>query len=342
MKIKLLSILVAIPLFLITNSAFGQTNLVAGDIAIIHNQADTPDDFAFVTFVDIDATTGIYFTDCGSTTSGFISCPGEGARKYVVPAGGLSAGDIVRFSANGSNFSTYTDTLISGSFSLATTGDQVIAFQDAASATGGTNASANPRFLFVINNASTLFTGNPSDTNETALPPGLSDTGSPRTALGVGAGPGVDEEFDNTVYSGTYDFSGYATEAQAINAAKIAMTNPSNYTTSNTNPPGDTNYDNAVIAIPTAINIMTLSNDAFLSNSFAVYPNPSNGNITIRNSGVALQNVIVTDLNGRTMGTYEMNGVTGNADLSLNLNTGMYFMKLTSNDASTTKKLIIK
>ncbi|MBC8757363.1 T9SS type A sorting domain-containing protein [Kordia sp. YSTF-M3] len=341
MKIKLLTILVALPIFLTTNVTFGQTTLAAGDIAVFLNQADTPDDFAFVTFVDIAAGTGIYFTDCGSTTSGFIACT-EGALKYVVPAAGLSAGDIVRFSASG-DFSAYSDALITGTLSLATTGDQIIVFQDAASATGGTNASANPTFIFVINNASTLFTGNPPDSNETNLPPGLSDTGLPRTALGVGAGTGVDVEFDNTVYTGTYDFSGFATTAEAILAAKTAMTNPANYTGANLIT--TTAYANAVAAIPNspaALNLMTLSNDEFLSNSFAVYPNPSNGNITIRNSGVALQNVTITDLNGRTMGTYEMNGVTGNADLSLNLNTGMYFMQLTSNDASTTKKLIIK
>lgn len=342
MKIKLLYILVALPVFLLTNITSAQTTLAAGDIAIFQNQADNPDDFAFVTFVDIDATTGIYFTDCGSTTSGFVACT-EGAFKYVVPTGGLDAGDIVRFSTSGSDFSTYTDALITGSASFATSGDQIIAFQDNTSDTGGANASATPRFLFAINNASTLFTGNPPDSNETNLPPGLSDTGLPRTALGVGAGTGVDVEHDNTIYNGTYDFSGFATEAEAIDAAKIAMTDPSNYINTNINPPGSAAYASAVTAIPTELNLMTLSNDEFLSNSFAVYPNPSNGNITIRNSGVALQNVTITDLNGRTMGTYEMNGVTTNTDLSLKLNTGMYFMRLTSTDnASTTKKLIIK
>ena len=94
--------------------------------------------------------------------------------------------------------------------------------------------------------------------------------------------------------------------------------------------------------MPAELNLMTLSNDEFLSNSFAIYPNPSNGNITIRNSGVALQNVTITDLNGRTISSNEMNGVTSNVDLSLKLTTGMYLMKLTSIDASTTKKLIIK
>lgn len=343
MKIKLLSILVAIPLFLITNSAFGQTTLAVGDIAIFHNQADTPDDFAFVTFVDIAAGTGIYFTDCGTTTTGFRTpaCT-EGATKYTVPAGGLDAGDIIRFSS-GADFANYSDSRITGTGGpgLATSGDQVIAFQDATSASGGTNAANTPTFLFIIHNSSTQFLGDPTDSNESSLPPGLSDTVAPFSALGVGAGSGVDIEWDNTVYTGSYDFSGFATTAEAITAARLSMTDLANYT-ARTNSTVDAAYAAAVTAIPSALNIMVLSNDAFLSNSFAIYPNPSNGNITIRNSGVALQNVTITDLSGRTISSNEMNGVTSNVDLSLKLTTGIYLMKLSSNDASTTKKLIIK
>lgn len=341
MKIKLLSLLVSIPMLLITNIAVSQTTLSVGDIVIFQNQADTPDDFAFVTFVDIDAGTGIYFTDCGVDAGGFRTptCT-EGAFKYTAPAGGLSAGDIVRFSTNAGDFTVYSDSRITGSMALATSGDQVVAFQDATSAAGGTDAANTPTFLFIIHNASTEFTGSPADSNESSLPPGLDDTTPPRSALGLGMGAGVDIEWDNTIYNGTYDFSGFATTAEAINAARLAMTDPANYTQQDdiTLAPYSTN----AAAIPAALNLMTLSTDEFTGRSFSLYPNPSNGNITIRNAGVALQNITITDVNGRTVGSYEMNGVTGNADLSLNLNTGMYFVKLTSDNASTTKKLIIK
>lgn len=343
MKTKLLTILVVLPIFLLTTSGFAQTTLAVGDIAILELKGDDPDNFAFVTFVDIAAGTGIYFTDCGANASGFrMPACTEGARKYTVPAGGLDAGDIVKYNSGGnSDFAGYTDTRITGSnFLFAGSGDQVLAFQDATSAAGGTNAANNPTFLYILHGASTQFAGDPADSNESSLPPGLNDTTPPRSALALGAGPGVDNEYDNVIYNGTYDFSGFATTAEAITAAKLAITDPGNYLQDNTATSGP--YTTAVGNIPNELNLMTLSNDEFLSNSFAVYPNPSNGNITIRNSGIALQNVTITDLNGRTMGSYEMNGTTSNADLSLNLNTGMYFMKLTSNDASTTKKLIIK
>ncbi len=345
MRLKLHYLLTLSIISLLSIKTVAQTTLAVGDIAIFFNQADTPDDFAFVTFVDIAAGTGIYFTDCGTTTTGFRTpaCT-EGAVKYVVPAAGLDAGDVIRWSTNSADFSNYSNSRITGTNgpSLATSGDQVIAFQDSTSAAGGTNAANTPTFLFIMHNSSTQFLGDPSDSNESSLPPGLSDTVAPFSALGVGAGPGVDIEWDNVIYSGTYDFTGFATTAEAITAARLAMTDLANYTI-RTNDIFGTSYVNAVAAIPTELNLgSTLSNEEFLRNSFSVYPNPSNGNITIRNSGVALQNVTITDLNGRTVSTNEMNGVTTNVDLNLKLTTGIYLMKLTSNDASTIKKIIIK
>jgi len=339
MKTKLLSILVALPIFLLINSAFAQTTLFPGDIAIIQLQGDDPDSFAFVTYVDIAAGTGIFFTDCGvsSATDSFRApaCT-EGARKYTAPAGGLDAGDIIRYDGGGADFATYSDARITGNFLLSTGGDQVVAFQDATSAAGGTDAGNNPTFLYILSSASTLFAGDPTDSNETSLPSTLT---SPTGGLALGANTGADNEFDNVVYNGTYDFSGFATEAQAIAAAKAAFQDPANYYQVNIL---DATHNNAETNMPTELNLMTLSNDEFLSNSFAVYPNPSNGNITIRNSGIALQNVTITDLSGRTISSNDMNGVTSNVDLSLKLTTGIYLMKLSANDASTTKKLIIK
>ncbi|MEM6722095.1 MAG: T9SS type A sorting domain-containing protein [Bacteroidota bacterium] len=343
MKIKLLSLLAFIPVFLITNASYGQaTVLVPGDIVIFHHQADTPDDFAFVTFVDINEGTGIFFTDCGASSTGFPASCNEGAVKYTAPTGGLNAGDIVRFSTNGANFANYSDSVILGGsgMALSASGDQVVAFQDNTDAAGGSSAATTPVFLFVNHNGSTAFSGNPTDSNQTGLPPGLSDTMAPITALGLGTGTGPQDEWDNTIYDGTFDFSGFATTAEAITAAKAAFTNIANYG-ARANSIFDTDYEAAVMAIPNALNLTTLSNNEFTSKSFSLYPNPTSGNVTIRNAGFALQNVTVTDVNGRTVASYQMNGTTGNADLSLNLNTGLYFVKLTTENASTTKKLII-
>lgn len=331
MKTKLLSLL-CIAFIIYGNKTIAQTTLVAGDIAIIQNQADYQQDFAFVTFVDIAAGTGIYFTDCGSTATGFVSC-NEGAVKYTVPNGGLSAGDIVKYAAGGNvAFTTYSDTLIRAFLSLSPAGDQIIAFQDAASASGGTNASANPTFLFVINNASTLFTGNPPDQNETNLPPGLWSGGLPRTALGVGAGP--DEDWDNTIYIGTYDFSGEVNLAYSIAEAKRALTDKGRYARSNnlTN----TTYTNAVSVMPDALMLNTLSTTEFDISKISMYPNPANNLVTISN-GDKINEVIVFDVTGKEVIRTKL--INNQVNIS-QLNSGMYFINLKGENISVVKKLI--
>ncbi|MFK5880478.1 MAG: T9SS type A sorting domain-containing protein [Flavobacteriaceae bacterium] len=90
---------------------------------------------------------------------------------------------------------------------------------------------------------------------------------------------------------------------------------------------------------------MTLSTTTFnLNESMTVYPNPSNGFITIKNSGVAIDKVVITDVNGRKMGSYDLNGMTEDKtlDLSSVLSSGLYFMTISSDKASTVKKIIIE
>lgn len=340
MKTKLLSLAFIVSAFMFNTNANAQTTLAPGDIAVIQNQSDTPDEFVFVTFVDIAAGTGIYFTDCGTTTmaDGFrMPACTEGAVKYTAPAGGLSVGDIVKYNSGANpDFASYNDARITGGFALASSGDQVVVFQDATSAAGGTNAGNNPTYLFVLHNASTLFAGDPADSNETSLPFGLTDTGLPRTAVGVGAGTGVDVEWDNTVYNGGYTFT-------TINDAKIALTDPANY--NQTNDALDATYNAFVAAIPSALTITTLSNNEFdLNASVALFPNPSNGLITIKNGGVALEAMQVADINGRIVSTIDLEGTTQDKEINLTnaLTSGLYLVTIRSNDASITKKLIIQ
>ncbi len=253
MKMKLLYLWLLLSIMSLSIYSNAQTTLAPGDIAIFQNQTDTPDTFSFVTFVDLAANTGVYFTDCGVLSNGFFQSPClEGAVKYTVPAGGITAGTIIRWDVDAvnPNFTVYRDSRIGGtgaSMPLSTGGDSIIAFQDAASASGGTNAAANPRFIFIINNASTGFTGDPNNsTTETNLPSGLSETGLPRTALGLGKSAGNTDEWDNTLYNGTYDFSG-----SGIAGAKIAMTNPANYFKNDSR--FDMAYDNAAASVPASL-----------------------------------------------------------------------------------------
>jgi len=141
----------------------------------------------------------------------------------------------------------YNDPLFSGTFALSASGDQIIVFQDATNPGGSTSAASNPRFIFASNNASTDFNGDRTDTNETGLPTGLNNTVAPVSALGLGSGSGPDDEFDNVVYNGSYSFT-------SIAEAKLALTDPMNYTQQNSIT--DPTYETAFIGIPPSLLII--------------------------------------------------------------------------------------
>lgn len=333
MKRKLLFLLTLLPLM-----SIAQTTLIAGDIAIIHNQTDTPDDFAFVTFVDLQAGTEIVFTDCGADAAGFNTPCTEGAFKYTVPGGGHLAGDIIKFEGTGAvttpgnpNFTTYNDSRITGSFATSTSGDQIIAYQGA--------TADSPTFIFASNTASTVFTGAKTDTNQTGLPTGLDDTTPPRTALGLGSGTGTQDEWDNVVYNGTFDFSG-----SSLAAAKLALTDPANYYM--TNDVNDATYTGLVAAIPNSLMLPLATQDFTLNRAITIYPIPSKDgiiNITNNNSEVTLSTIEIFDITGKKIYNQKLNN---NLQQQINLNnanSGIYFAKITDNDNNTiTKKLIVQ
>jgi hypothetical protein len=135
---------------------------------------------------------------------------------------------------------------------------------------------------------------------------------------------------------GTFTFT-------TVNDAKIALTNPANYIGSNA-AGADNTYDNAVAAIPLSLTITTLSTEVFNLSSVFFYPNPSKGIITIKNNGVALETVEVSDINGRVITSMDLKGTTTDKeiDLTATLTLGLYLVTITSKNASTTKKMIIE
>jgi hypothetical protein len=336
-KLPYLSVLF---LLLFSWSSKAQTTLSPCDIAIMYAQADTPDAFAFVTFVDLAAGTTIIFTDCGADpTGGFRQDQNCTEGAVVFTSTGNTAGDIIFYEAGTSNpnwTSLSGDTKITGSFALSTTGDQVIAFQESGNAgTPTANAGNNPNFLFAFNLASTTFAGSPIDSNETGLPVGLTDTGLPRTAVGAGAGAGNDVEFDNSYYSaGIFDFSGYAD----IDAVKVVITDPASYTGNNT---VQANGLPASIALPT---LSTPSNS--LKNGLRIYPNPSNdGRFVLANSeALQLQYAEVINVTGQRVKTIKLQETSPEKAIDLSsLNAGIYMMKITDQaNNAVIKKLIIQ
>ncbi|MEM1056865.1 MAG: T9SS type A sorting domain-containing protein [Bacteroidota bacterium] len=167
-----------------------QITLSPGDLALTFVNTDTPDGFAFVALTDIPAGTEILFADCGVQSDGTFR-GGEGAISYVVPAGGLSAGDEAVFEdgASSSGFTEGEDggAGCTGTFALSTSGDQVVVYQ--------TDDAGTTQYLYIVDlDGGDGFASNATNSNNTALPPGLTDG---TTAVDI------DPEVDNAIYDGS-------------------------------------------------------------------------------------------------------------------------------------------
>ncbi len=121
-----------------------------GDIAIVSFDANT-DQFAFVALVDLPEGEQIIFTDKGWLATGSFRS-GEGVDYWSVPSGGISCGSIVRLTAI--------------SINLATTGDQLFAFQGDIS---------NPQFITGLQYNNTSWDGDALDASTSAIPEKLTN-----------------------------------------------------------------------------------------------------------------------------------------------------------------------
>ena len=107
----------------LTGFAYGQTTLAEGDIAIIG--LDTPgEDFSFVTFINIEENTEIYFTD-EEAAGNYSIGTGEGTVLFSAPAGGITAGTVITYQGNSAYFTTTSD----GVMALGNSGDGLLAYQ---------------------------------------------------------------------------------------------------------------------------------------------------------------------------------------------------------------------
>lgn len=83
----------------------------------------------------------------------------------------------------------------------------------------------------------------------------------------------------------------------------------------------------------------SLKNEAFDVAGFSVYPNPVNDTFTIQNgNNIAISGLTISDINGRTVKTLNLNSLE-NINIS-DLNSGVYFLNITSDIGSATKKII--
>ncbi|WP_116787458.1 T9SS type A sorting domain-containing protein [Flavobacterium psychrotrophum] len=81
----------------------------------------------------------------------------------------------------------------------------------------------------------------------------------------------------------------------------------------------------------------TVKNDV---SNIAVFPNPTSNVVNVASAGALVNNVAVTDLNGRTVKSAKFDGVT-NAQVNISdLASGVYMMTISSDKGTSTKKIV--
>lgn len=184
------------------------TNLQAGDISILGYNSSDPDNFAFVSMVWIQAGTQIKFTDNGWNGTAFLGA-GEGILTWTAAAD-IAPGTVINYAASPAQFAA------TGSFSLATAGDQIIAY---------TGADATPNFLYAVHTNGANWGASAVNAQQSVLPsPLVNDV----TAMSVGA-------FNNVAYTGATTSGTITAMKAAINAVANWSGNAAPYTQATAN-----------------------------------------------------------------------------------------------------------
>lgn len=84
-----------------------------------------------------------------------------------------------------------------------------------------------------------------------------------------------------------------------------------------------------------------LSNSEFSASAFSTYPNPANNVVTISNNdSILVSEVVITDINGRTIKTVKVDNLSEVQINVADLNSGVYFMNINSDAGKAVKKFI--
>lgn len=91
-----------------------------------------------------------------------------------------------------------------------------------------------------------------------------------------------------------------------------------------------------VAVVATALGV-----DAFFKSNFAMYPNPAKNVLNISgNAGLSMENVVITDLNGRVVKQQNLGGVSASEINVADLTSGMYLITISSAEGQGTSKFM--
>jgi len=194
-----------------------QTQFSSGDIVFVAYRANasTPDEVAFLTFVNITAGTLINFTDGKYTDNAQPQC--AGGFTWTAPAGGVAAGSVVTISVD-SPLSTSTGTVTGSSFGLSSGGDQVIMY---------TGTAASPNYISALSTNAWITTSTTTCSGSLSkLPTGLADG---QTSINLSTTPGnTSGNTVNAYYAGTQTGLTASLRATILNPANWIGTGSGN------------------------------------------------------------------------------------------------------------------
>ncbi len=211
--------------------------LAKGDITILGYNTNTPDNFTFVNWVDLQNGAFLKFTDNGflSSSSSTTANNARGGENFVIwqnnTGSAISAGTVIKIEGLTASIGAATAGSTGGLNGLASGGDQIFVYQSNDNSGGfpGFAANANPttfgggttagNMIFGLNmNKAWLISGTP-DANNSYLPSDLNVTNG-------------NLSFATNAQTGQY--TGSRSNQTTIAAYKALVNNPANWTTAAT------------------------------------------------------------------------------------------------------------
>jgi hypothetical protein len=209
--------------------------LAVGDLTILGFNSNAPDNFAFVTWVDLANDAYIKFTDNGflGTVSATATNNGRGGENFVIwrnnTGNTIAAGTVITIQDNSGTPATSTGTIVSGNLSgISNGGDQIFAYQGPA--TSGANpdwtSNANPTTFngTIIHglNFGTNWLSSGSPTSNTSYLPSELNVANGNIAI-------------TTASTSRGQFTGFRNNQPVMANYKAIVNNPANWTTATGN-----------------------------------------------------------------------------------------------------------
>lgn len=283
--------------------------LQPGDILFTGYNSDATKSFSFICLKEIPANTQIKFTDNGWLTSeGFRTS--EGILTWTSPTNILPLGTEVLVSDT-SNLTVSLGNLEATNlgFTLSTSGDQIFAY--------------NPNSVPDPSDDSGFYAGIQMNSDwQTETDNASANTSTQPNAL-IGLSLAISPERDNATYN-------CAVTSGSVTQLRRAIINKDNWNTDddNTLALGECSYTNV------------LSKNNITTTQLSIYPNPTDtGEVTISSASPTNLSVVVFDVLGKKID----NQLVKNNKINVShLKAGVYILRITQNNLTTTKKLVVK